>query len=187
MAEKRRYFPHLAGTLVLCAASLTAFLHDWETGKAPTLTVYADKLANGLPTVCDGLTRHVTTTPIIVGQTWTPEQCEREQSAALERVQVALAQCFRRLPPQEVFNMASSHAWNNGAPNTCASLAMQAWNAGDWELGCRRMSRSDDGKPVWSYVRTGRKLPDGKPEMRFVQGVANRRNAETGRCLEGVQ
>lgn len=188
MAEKRRYFPHLAGSLVLCAASLVAFLGDWESGgKDPVLTVYADKLAGGIPTVCDGITRHVTKTPIIVGERWTVARCEAEQSAALERVQMALAQCFTRLPPQEVFNMASSHAWNNGAPATCGSLAMQAWNAGEWELGCIRMSRSDDGKPVWSYVRTGKTLPNGKPEMRFVQGLANRRNAETGRCLDGVQ
>ena len=69
MAEKRRYFPHLAGSLVLCAASLVAFLGDWESGgKDPVLTVYADKLAGGIPTVCDGLTRHVTKTPIIVGE-----------------------------------------------------------------------------------------------------------------------
>lgn len=187
MAEVRRYFPHLAGSLVLCSAGLWAFLGGWESGgKDPVLTVYADKLAGGIPTVCDGLTRHVTRTPIIVGDTWTREKCDQEQALALTKVQTDLAMCFRRLPPQEVYDMASSHAWNNGAPNTCASLAMEAWNRGDWELGCRRLSYSDAGKPVWSYVRTGRTLPDGKPEMRFVRGLADRRKAETGRCLEGV-
>lgn len=188
MAEVRRYFPHIGATLLLGSAALVGFLGDWESGgKAPVLVVYADKLAGGIPTVCDGLTRHVTTTPIIVGEKWTLAQCEQEQGRALQKVQTDLAMCFRRAPPQEVFDMASSHAWNNGAPATCSSLAMQAWNAGEWELGCVRMSRSDDGKPVWSYVRTGKTLPNGKPEMRFVQGLANRRNAETGRCLEAVQ
>lgn len=187
MAERSRYFPHLAGSLVLGAAALVAFLGEWESGGAdPVLVVYADKLAGGLPTVCNGLTRHVTKTPIIVGDRWTREKCEAEESAALERVQVALAQCFRRLPPQQVYNMASSHAWNNGAPATCSSLAMEAWNRGEWELGCQRMSRSDAGRPVWSYVKTGKTLPNGKPEMKFVQGLANRRMAETGKCLEGL-
>ena len=79
--------------------------------------------------------------------------------------------------------MATSHAWNNGVGNTCASQAMVAWNAGDWALGCWRLGVSDSGKPVWSYVRTGRMLPDGKPEMRFVQGLANRRAAETASVL----
>lgn len=186
-ANKRRYFPHLAGSLVLVSASLWGFLGDWESGHKLQLTVYADTLAGGLPTVCNGLTRHVTSTPIIVGQKWTVEKCEQEEAAAIERVQLQLANCFRILPPQDVFDMASSHAWNNGAPATCGSLAMAAWNAGDWELGCRRMSRSDAGKVVWSFVRTGRKLPNGKPEMKFVRGLANRREAETGRCLEALQ
>lgn len=184
--NKKKYFPHLAGSLVLVGASLVGFLNDWESGPQLQLTVYADKLAGGLPTVCNGLTRHVTKTPIIVGERWTVEKCEREESAALERVQIVLAMCFKRLPPQQVFDMASSHAWNNGAPNTCSSFAMQAWNAGEWDLGCRRMSLSDAGKPVWSSVRTGKLLPNGKPEMRFVQGLANRRADETQNCLEGL-
>lgn len=184
--SKLRYFPHLAGSLVLVGASLVGFLAEWESGPQPQLTVYADKLAGGLPTVCNGLTKHVTKTPIIVGERWTKEKCEREESAALGKVQIVLAMCFKRLPPQQVFDMASSHAWNNGAPNTCSSLAMQAWNAGEWELGCRRMSLSDAGKPVWSSVRTGKLLPNGKPEMRFVQGLANRRADETQNCLDGL-
>lgn len=185
-ASKRRYFPHLAGSLVLVSAGLWGFLEKWESGPQPQLIVYADKLANGLPTVCDGLTHHVTKTPIVVGERWTLEKCTQEQGAALERVQVALAGCFKILPPQQVFDMASSHAWNNGAPNTCSSQAVAAWNAGDWELGCRRMSKSDAGKPVWSYVRTGKKLADGTPEKRFVQGLANRRADETKTCLEAL-
>jgi GH24 family phage-related lysozyme (muramidase) len=184
--NRKRYFPHLAGSLVLVAGSLVTFMGAWESGPKLQLTVYADKLAGGLPTVCNGLTRHVTKTPIVVGERWTEEKCHAEEYAALERVQVSLAQCFRRLPPQPVFDMASSHAWNNGAPNTCSSVAMQAWNAGDWELGCRRLSKSDEGRYVWSSVRTGRMLPNGKPEMKFVQGLANRRADETKTCLEGL-
>jgi lysozyme len=185
VSGKARYFPHLAGSLVLCAGGLMAYLGTWE-GEAVHV-VYADKLAQGIPTVCKGLTRHVTRTPIVVGERWTAAKCEREEAAAVEAVQLALVQCFRILPPQGVFDMATSHAWNNGAPNTCQSLAMEAWNAGDWELGCRRMSKSDEGRPVWSSVRTGRKLPNGKPEMKFVQGLANRRASETGKCLESLE
>lgn len=187
MAEVRKYFPHIGGTLVLCAAALTAHLGQWESGgKAPVLVVYADKLAGGIPTVCDGITRHVTSTPIIVGDTWTPERCHAERDAALQRVQMAVAKCFHRFPPQAVFDMASSHAWNVGAAATCGSGAMQAWNAGQWDLGCQRISRDSAGRPVWSYVRTGKTLPNGQPELRFVQGLANRRIDETGKCLEGL-
>lgn len=173
-------------TLVAGSPFLMAFLGKWESGANRVLVVYADKLAHDLPTVCNGLTRHVTKTPIIVGQKWTEEQCEAEETAAVIRVQQQLAPCFKLPPEQRVWDMATSHAWNSGAPNTCSSLAMVAWNEGDWELGCVRLSRSDEGRYVWSYVRTGKYLPNGKPEMRFVQGLANRRADETKTCLESL-
>ena len=178
-----KFFPHLAGSLVLASTALVGFLGQWE-GQAQHV-VYADKLAGGLPTVCKGLTRHVTTTPIIVGQRWSAEKCQREETAALQRVQTALAQCFKVLPPQYVFDAASSHAWNFGHPSTCASLAMQSFNRQDWDTGCRRLSLSDAGRPVWSFTtRTDPKT--GEKIVTFVQGLANRRKAETSFCRQGV-
>ena len=179
----KRYFPHLGGSLVLGSAALLGFLGQWE-GQGQHV-VYADKLAGGLPTVCKGLTRHVTTTPIIVGQRWSAEKCQREETAALQRVQTALAQCFKVLPPQYVFDAASSHAWNFGHPSTCNSLAMASFNQGDWDTGCRRLSMSDAGRPVWSFTshinpKTGIKT------YTFIQGLVNRRHAETSFCRKGV-
>ncbi|QOF76057.1 lysozyme [Variovorax sp. 38R] len=182
MAAEKRYFPHLAGSLVLASAGLLGLLGKWEGGKQ--YVVYADKLAGGLPTVCKGLTRHVTSTPIIVGERWSAEQCEREERAALIHVQLQLAQCFKLLPPQDVFDAGGSHAWNFGAPSTCSSGAMAAWNRGEWVRGCQRLSRSDDGKLVWSFTsridpKTGAKV------YTFVQGLANRRADETRYCVGG--
>ncbi|KRC36224.1 lysozyme [Acidovorax sp. Root219] len=186
MTDRSKYFPHLAGSLLLATGAVMAFLGKWEPDQRDPGLVYADQLAGGLPTVCKGLTKHVTTRPLVVGQRWTVQQCAQEEGAAIEALQLRLANCFTRLPPQAVFDMATSHAWNNGVGNTCASQAMVAWNVGDWELGCERLSRSNAGKLVWSYVRTGRMLADGRPEMRFVQGLANRRADETKTCLEGL-
>ena len=161
------------GTVLLATAGLIAFIGGWEgTGTK----VYADKLAGGLPTACGGLTRHITDTPIIVGEVWSREKCDAEMAKALTTVQLQLAKCFKRTPPQSVFDAATSHAWNVGAPSTCGSQAMKAWNAGQWELGCRRIYISDGGRPVWSYA-------GGK----FIQGLANRRQAEFRMCMEGVK
>lgn len=169
------------GAIVLASPDLMGFLGRWEGGAE--YVVYADKLAGGLPTVCKGLTRHVTDTPIIVGEEWSPEKCEAEERRAVEMVQRQLAPCFQIQPPQVVFDMATSHAWNLGASATCGSKAMQAWNAGDWDLGCQRISRGDDGRLVWSF--TSRIDPKtGVKELTFVRGLANRRAAETGKCLE---
>ena len=173
--------------LVLGSVALFAFLAAWEGGKAGSgsSVVYADKLANNIPTVCNGLTRHVTKTPIIVGETWSAEKCALEERRAVIDMQTKLETCFARIPPQSVFDMASSHAWNFGWGATCGSQAMKAWNAGDWNLGCRRLAYSDGGNPVWSYVSTGR-VVDGKPEKKFVRGLANRRQAEFKECVKGL-
>lgn len=173
--------------LVLGATALVAFLAVWEGGKGRdgSSRVYADALANNIPTVCNGLTHRVTSTPIVVGEVWSAEKCAIEERRALINVQLELEKCFTRLPPQSVFDMASSHAWNFGPAATCGSLSMQAWNRGEWELGCRRLAYSDGGNPVWSYVKTGR-VVNGKPEMKFVRGLANRRQAEFEECVKGL-
>jgi lysozyme len=177
-------FAKFGAALVFASASLVAFLGRWEGDNQ--YKVYADKLAGGLPTVCRGLTKHVTSTPIIVDEVWTKEKCESEERTAITKVQLRLIKCFKLDPSQFVFDAASSHAWNNGVSATCGSLAMQAWNSGKWELGCRRLYRSDEGRPVWSFVKTG-KIINGKPEYKFIQGLANRRQDEYKMCAEGVR
>lgn len=177
----------IAVGLVLASALLMAHLHKWEEGPKRQLTVYADTLANGLPTVCMGLTRHITTTPIILGERWSEEKCDREERAAVLKVQHQLLPCFRITPPQSVFDMATGHAWNQGAGATCGSAAMKAWNRGDWALGCRRIARADSGHRVWAYTKTGRTLANGRPEMKFVPGLGNRRDDEARICMENVQ
>lgn len=175
----------VAAGVILGSAAVVGFIRKWEDGPNPHV-VYADKLAGGLPTACGGLTKHVTDTPIVVGDRWSDEKCDREIARALVKVQTELLRCFRVTPPQDVFDAATSHAWNFGAGATCGSSAMRAWNAGQWALGCRRLALDDTGRPIWSYVKTGRTLPDGRPEYRFVQGLANRRQAERNWCMQGV-
>ena len=189
MANNERPSRKFGPKLVLGTAVAVAFISLYEGGKAPdgSAVVYADKLAGGLPTVCAGLTKHITTTPIVVGDHWSAEKCTAEESVAIIKVQLALEQCFNTLPPQAVFDAATSHAWNNGVGATCGSVAMQYWNQGEWALGCERMAVSAIGKPVWSYVKTGRLTPDGKPEYKFVPGLAKRRSAEFRFCLTGVR
>lgn len=168
----------VAAGLVLGSTAVVGFIRNWEDGSNPNV-VYADKLAGGLPTACGGLTRHITDTPIVVGERWSDEKCNAEIARAVAKVQRGLLQCFAQPPPQSVFDAATSHAWNLGVGATCGSSAMKAWNRGEWALGCRRLYESDDGRPVWSYVTVdGRKV--------FVRGLNNRRKAEYGFCLRDV-
>lgn len=177
--SRTKYFPHLAGSLVLASAAALGILHKWEPAKGTEdshLIVYADKLANGLPTVCSGITKHVSTIPVVVGQKWTQEMCNQQESQALEKVQNTLAQCFKTLPPQSIFDAATSHAWNFGVNKTCSSQAMKHWNQGNYKLGCRLIAFDYEGNPNWSYS-------NGK----FVRGLHNRRLDEMNLCLKDVK
>jgi len=159
-----------AAGLAVASPFLVHFVGKWEGSSE--YTVYADQLANKIPTVCKGLTHHVTDTPIIVGEVWSKEKCEAEEKRALVAVQSHLILCFNsRYPPQSVFDMATSHAWNVGYPSTCGSQAMKAWQQGEWELGCRRLHQADSGKLVWAFA-------NGK----FVRGLSNRRADERANC-----
>lgn len=183
-ARRPTYITVAGAVLVAGSAGLMTFLGAWESGAERVLVVYADKLAGGLPTVCHGLTKHVTSTPIIIGERWTEERCEAEESAAVARMQQQLAKCFKLPPSQTVWDMASSHAWNLGPSATCGSGAMRAWNQGQWVLGCQRLARGDDGSFVWSF--TSHVDRNGKRVYKFVQGLANRRAAEAEKCARGT-
>jgi lysozyme len=166
----------IAAGLVLGSASLVAFLTKWEPSKTDPGLVYADPLAGGILTVCNGITKHVTNERLILGDRWPVEKCRREETIAQARVQDAVLACFDVAPPQGVLDAATEHAWNFGAGQTCSSLAMQAWNQGEWSLGCRRMAWSDGGRRVWSYGtdKDGNKV--------FIRGLANRRDDAVRLC-----
>lgn len=166
----------IAAGLVLGSASLLAFLGKWEPDKQNPGLVYADKLAGGKLTVCDGITAAVTKTPLVLGEVWPAEKCRQEKAAALDAVQTRLLACFTVAPPQSVLDAGSEHAWNFGPRATCGSLAMKAWQLGEWSLGCRRMAVSDGGKRVWSYVK------DANGNKAFVRGVARRRDDAVRLC-----
>ena len=186
--SKMKYFPHLAGSLVIASVTSTGMLAKWEPAKGDPeahLIVYADKIAKGLPTVCNGVTKHVSTIPVIVGEKWTPEMCKEQEENAIEKVQIELAGCFKYLPPQSVFDAAFDHAWNNGVADTCGSASMKSWNRQNWQLGCNRLAYKEDGSPNWAFVRD-KKKPDGTWTYKFVQGLHNRGIDRVKNCIKDL-
>lgn len=167
--ERVKSIKAAGAAVVVASASLVAFLHTWEgTGR----TVYADKLAGGLPTACNGITKHVSPYPVVVGDVWSEARCAEVLSTVIEGDQNALAKCFKRPPTQNQFDAYSSHAHNFGVRRTCASVAMGLHNAGKPDVACLSLAFSPDGSPNWSEA-------GGK----FVQGLHNRRKAEMNLCL----
>lgn len=163
------------GGLSLASVPLMIFLALWEGG-SEGMTVYADKLANGLPTACHGITHHVTDEPVIVGEYWPKEKCDRVMAESLTHVQLELLSCLTHEPPQGVFDAISSLAWNVGAPKACKSQSVRHINRGDYQNGCMLLANKFSGKPNWSYA-----------SGRFIQGLYNRRQAERDNlCLAGI-
>ncbi|SIR06119.1 lysozyme [Pseudacidovorax sp. RU35E] len=170
--------------LALASAGLMAFIGQWEPDHANPGRVYADNLASGLPTVCNGITKYVSPYPVVIGDTWSPERCAEVEQLVIERGQLTLLDCVKTRIGQNTFDALSSFAHNLGNRNLCESRALGLINAGRLAEGCRALAFTPDGKPNWALVRTGRMLPNGQPEYRFVQGLHNRRKAEAAWCIK---
>jgi GH24 family phage-related lysozyme (muramidase) len=167
-----------AGALALASAPLVIFLGTWE-GHGQN-TVYPDKLAGGLPTVCKGITRHTSPFPVVVGDYWSDARCAEVEQLVISKGQLQLADCITNQDVgQNTFDALSSHGHNVGTPSTCASRAVGLINAGRIAEGCRALAWAPDGKtPVWAFVT------DAQGRKRFIQGLHNRRLAEMELCLK---
>lgn len=167
-----------AGLIALVSAPLVIFLGTWE-GNGQN-TVYADKLAGGLPTVCKGITRFTSPYPVVVGEYWSPAKCAEVEQLVIRKTQLQLAECITNPNVgQNTFDALTSHGHNFGVSSTCASRAVALINTGHIAEGCKALAWAPDGKtPVWAFVT------DAKGQKRFVPGLHNRRLAEVGVCLK---
>ncbi|WP_085654347.1 MULTISPECIES: lysozyme [unclassified Pseudomonas] len=170
----------MAGVIALASTPLVIFLGTWE-GNGQN-TVYADKLAGGLPTVCKGITRFTSPYPVVVGDYWSPAKCAEVEQLVIRKTQLQLAECITNPNVgQNTFDALTSHGHNFGVTSTCASRAVALINAGRIAEGCKALAWAPDGKtPVWAFVT------DTKGQKRFVPGLHNRRLAESRLCAEGL-
>lgn len=163
-----------AGSLSLFSADLQRMLSRWE-GDGQNV-VYPDRLAQNLPTVCRGITKHTSPEPVILGDYWSPEKCLEVEKIVVSEGQIELAKCIKVYVTQPIFDAFSDFGHNVGNANACVSVAMGLLNAGRVAEACDAIAHKVPGKrPNWSYV-------DGK----FIPGLYNRRLAERKQCLSGL-
>lgn len=163
--------------LVLASAGYMSFVSKWEADKQQATKVYADRLARGEPTVCDGITNAVSPFPVIVGDVWSEERCAEVNTLVAEKTQLNLLHCVKTRIGQNTFDALSSHAHNVGVGNTCVSTAMGLINAGRLAEGCRALAFTPGGNPNWSFVT------EANGQKKFVPGLHNRRKDEMGLCM----
>ena len=141
-------------------------LERWEGN---ILYVYADHLADGLPTYCAGRTDWKAT----VGTQLTDDQCRAVNKVTLLEYGFAVLECadWNYLTPPRLVAL-TIFAVNVGKVGACNSQAVKAINSGDIAGGCKLLAYKLDGSPNWAYAGG-----------MFVQGLHNRRKAEYSLCL----
>lgn len=162
-----------SGALTLLSPDLQKMLSRWE-GDGQNV-VYPDRLANGLPTVCRGLTKHTAPEPLVVGDYWSPQKCEEIERIVVERGQIDLAACLPATIKQKPFDAVSDMGHHFGNPRTCASRAVGLMWEGRWQEACEAFAHAPNGRPVWSYVGTT-----------LYRGLYDRAKARRSLCLAGL-
>lgn len=133
------------------------------------LSVYPDKMANGLPTFCAGRTDWTAKT----GTKLTGDFCRKVNTITLLEYGFSVLECanWDHMTPRRVVAL-TLFAINVGKAGACNSQAMKHINRGLVAQGCRLIAYTPSGKPNWSYA-------GGK----YVPGLHNRRRFEAETCL----
>lgn len=119
----------------------------------------------GKATVCDG----ETSVPM---RRYTPAECDAMLAASLRKHASPILECLPPSAPVEVKAAFASFGYNVGVTAACNSTAARKARAYDFQGAC-------DGLLAWNKARV-------RGELRFVQGLANRRADERALCLKGL-
>lgn len=154
----------------LAAALVSPFaVMELERLEGNILAVYADHLANGIPTRCAGDTNH----DMPVGTKLSSDQCREINAGTMLEYGSAVLACtdWDYLTPKRLIGL-TLFAVNVGKSGACNSQAFKTINQGAIVAGCNLLARKPDGSPNWSNAGG-----------RYVQGLQNRRQAERALCL----
>lgn len=160
-----------AAPLALTAALSSTFALDTlERLEGNVLTVYADKHAQGIPTYCAGRTEKGAP----IGARLAADDCREINKTTLLAYGHGVLNCteWKYLTPTRLIGL-TMFAINVGVPAACGSVSFKYLNKGRIEEACNLLHTRPDGKPNWSYA-------DGV----YVQGLQNRRKAESVLCLD---
>lgn len=155
MAIKARLIQAGASAVVVAAGAL-AYYFEGEHRKP-----YIDPV--GIPTACIGETGRA----VVLGKTYTPEECARlyvdSLNIAASHVEKCTPNVHEGMKPALI-----SFTFNVGGGAYCRSTLARKANAGDMVGACKELLR-------WTYAG-GRQLP----------GLVARRKAEADLCLRGI-
>jgi len=147
--------------VVIAGASLLSFVALWEGDER---TAYADKLAYGVPTVCNGHTGP----EVKVGDVWSKARCDAILIKNVEKHGLGLLNCVTVPLNQNQYNALAAWSFNVGVGAACGSTLVKLLNQGHYTAACDQLMR-------WN--RAGGVV---------VRGLTNRRTAERAICLRPI-
>lgn len=151
----------IAAGISVASVALMAFVSGWEGDEK---VAYADKLAYGVPTVCNGHTGP----DVRVGDVWSKERCDAILVRNLEIHGSGLLRCVFVPLNQNQFDALSSWTFNVGIGAACGSTLVKMLNQGHYTQACEQLLK-------WN-----------KAGGKEVRGLTNRRTAEMHLCLKPV-
>ena len=169
----------IVASVAVVTASLVAFISGWE---GESLPVYPDKLAGGLPTVCNGHTG----SDVKLGDVWTKAQCDAVLIKNIKKHGEGILSCITVPIIQNEYEAYSSLAFNIGVSAVCNSSIPVKLKEDRRTDACNTIlefnkvrDRSkpkiyNERKKVWEYPL----VP--------VRGLTNRRKAEWAICMTPI-
>lgn len=147
----------IAATAGLMAMAVTTVMHY----EGRELRAYQDIV--GVWTICDGETKDVKP-----GDEATPAECDAMLAKNLVQYEAGLDRCLTAAVPGKTKVALLSWVYNVGIGAACKSTLVRLANAGRLREACDELLK---------WTRAG---------GRFVQGLANRREAERRDCIAGL-
>lgn len=165
--------------IVIAAASLMAFVAGWE---GESLPVYADKLAGGLPTVCNGHTGP----DVRLGDVWTKEQCDAVLIKDIHKHGEGILACFPVAINQNEYEAYSSLAFNVGVGAVCNSSIPKKLAASRRQAACDTILEFDKVRDCSKPKVFNQKKQRWECPLVPVRGLTSRRKAEHAICVRPV-
>lgn len=176
----KSYPRSFAAALALSAAGFAGIaMHEGYSDKA-IIPVPGD-----VPTLGIGSTAHVDGTPVVMGETITPQKAIRLSVAHIAKDEVQLRRCLDGAKLyQNEWDAYVSLAYNIGIARFCASSIPAKIKAERYEDACRTIGEYICG-PATEATRAkpGEKCYSAKKPMRVLRGLVIRRDEEVALCL----
>ena len=114
------------------AAVLAAIIAALGVNEGRKYIAYKDRLANGLLTVCDGITGP----DVIAGKVYSDAECDALVVGRVVKYDAQIMACLRQPLPDHVRISFNDAAFNLGPSRFCSSSIAKRWNAGDHAGSC---------------------------------------------------